>query len=68
MIPIEPARAVKMVLPFLVSKLWNDNPKEVKKDIEVLFIFLFLFSIFIFSGGLLSLMTTPSFSSIILLE
>ena len=33
MIPIEPAKAVRMVLPFLDNRLLNDNDRAVKKDI-----------------------------------
>ena len=39
-IPIEPANAVRNVLPFLVLKLLNDNDNAVNIDIEALPIFL----------------------------
>ena len=42
MIPIEPAKEVKNVLPFFVFKLLKLKDKEVIRDIDVLPIFLYL--------------------------
>ena len=36
MIPIEPAKEVKKVLPFLVFKLLKLSDNDVSKDIDVL--------------------------------
>ena len=35
MMPIEPAKAVMMVRPFLVMRLLNERPSAVRKLIEV---------------------------------
>ena len=34
MIPMEPAKEVSMVRPFLVNKLFSDSMNEVPKDME----------------------------------
>ena len=72
-IPIEPAKATKIVLPFLVIKLLKDKDNAVKKDIAVFLLFsllIFLFSLVFFLPlyGLLSLIILPSLSLIILVE
>ena len=36
MMPIEPAKAVIIVRPFLVMRLLNERPMAVRNDIEVL--------------------------------
>ena len=40
--PIEPAKEVKKVLPFFVERLFKLSESAVKKDMEVRFFFCFL--------------------------
>ena len=35
--PMEPAKAVRMVRPFLVIRLFRDRDRAVRKDMEVFF-------------------------------
>ena len=40
MMPMDPAKAVRVVRPFLVNRFLRDSPKEVSRDMEGLRIFL----------------------------
>ena len=61
MIPIEPAKEVKNVLPFFVFKLLKLKDKEVIRDIDVLPIFLYCEDCFSTWKGFVSSKITPSF-------
>ena len=37
MLPMEPAKAVRIVRPFFVSRLFRLRPRAVKKDMDVFF-------------------------------
>ena len=39
MMPMEPAKAVRMVRAFLVIRLLSESPSAVKNDMEVFFVF-----------------------------
>ena len=39
MMPMEPAKDVSTVLPFLVERLFMLSPRAVKNDIDVFFLF-----------------------------
>ena len=66
--PIDPAKAVKIVLPFLVIRLFILKLKAVKKDIKVFRLTTVELVSSSKSYGLESLVTLPSNKLITLLE